>query len=99
MKFWNCPRLEIKCENFRQFLDSERAGSHGDADEELLSRFPLCLFNLSQSPLICLIKRRRQSVQNILDILWETFGKVCELTVYPSEPIGGTGEMDEREEV
>ena len=30
-KFRNRSRLKIKCEKFRQFFDSERAGDHGDA--------------------------------------------------------------------
>jgi len=99
VKLRNCPRLEIKCENFRQFLDSKRAGSHGDADEESLGRFPLCLLNLSQSAFICLIKRLRQLVQDIPYIAWEAVGEVCELTIDPSEPIGCAGEMDKTDEV
>ena len=99
MKFWNFSRLEIKGENFRQFFDSERARSHGDTNEESSGRFPLCLFDLSQSAFICLIKRRRQFVQDIPDMAWEAVGEVCELTVYPSKPIGCTGEMDERDEI
>ena len=95
MKFRNCPGLEIKCQNFRQFLDSERAGSHCDADEESLGRFPLWFLNLSQSALVRLIESLRQSVQNILDIPWEAVGEVRELTIYPSKPIGCTGEMGE----
>jgi len=99
MKFRNCPRLEIKCEDFREFFNSERAGSHRDADEESLGRFPLWFLNLSQSALICRIKRRWQSIQNIQDIPWEAVGEVCELTIYPSEPIGCTGERDKKDEV
>jgi len=99
VKFRNFPRLEIKCENFRQFLDSKRAGSHRDADEESLGRFPLCLFNLLQGAFIRLIKRLRQFVQDIPDIPWEAIGEVCELTIDPSEPIGCAGEMDKTNEV
>jgi hypothetical protein len=33
----------------------------------------------------------------MLDIPGEAVGEVCELTLYPSEPIGYTGEMDERD--
>ena len=99
VKFRNCPRLEIKCENFSQFLDSERPGSHSDAEEEASGRFPLCLLNLSQSALICLIKRRRQFVQDIPDISWEAVGEAYKLTIDPSEPIGFAGEMKERDEV
>ena len=99
MKFRNCPRLEIKRENIRQFLDSKRAGSHADADKETLDRFPLCLLNLLQSAFIYLIKRPRQFVQDILDIPREAVGEICELTIDPSEPIGCTGEVDERDEV
>ena len=99
MKFRNCTRLEIKGENFRQFRDSEWARSHGDADEESSGRFALCLFDLSQSALVCLIKGRQQFVQNILSIPWESVGEVCELTLYPSKPIGFTGKMDKSDEV
>ena len=95
MKFRNCPRREIKCEDFCQFLDAKRAGSHGDAEEELSGGFPLCLFNLSQSPLIGLVKGRWQSIQNRPDVLWEAVSEVCELAFYPSEPIGSPGEMNE----
>ena len=97
--FRNPPRLEIKCENISQFLDSERPGSHSDADEEASGRFPLCLFNLSQSALICPIKRGWEFVQDIPDVSWEAVGKVCELMVDPSEPLVCAGEMNERDEV
>src|SRR6266851_8692852 len=30
-KLWNRSRLEIKCENLRQFLDTQWAGSRGNA--------------------------------------------------------------------
>jgi hypothetical protein len=99
VKFRNWPGLEVKCENFRQFLDSERTGSHSDKEEESLRRFPLRLFNLSQSPLICFIKRLRQFVQNILNATWEAVGEIGKLTMDPSEPIGCMAEIDERDEV
>ena len=99
MKFRNSPRIEIKRDNFRQFLDSERPGRHSDAEEESLGRFPLCLFDFLQSPLICSIERLRQHVQSVLDIPWEAVGEVCKLTMNPSEPIGCMGEMGETDAV
>ena len=99
MKFRNSPRIEIKRDNFRQFLDSERAGCRGDAEEEPSGRFPICLFDFLQSPLICSIERLRQHVQSVLDTLWEAVGEVCKLTMNPSEPIGCMGEMGETDAV
>ena len=86
MKFRNRSRLEIKCKEFCQFLDSERTGSHGDAVEKPSGKFPVCVFNFLQDPFIRSIERRWQFVQSMPNTPWEAVAEVVQLTIYPSKP-------------
>jgi hypothetical protein len=52
-KFWDWPCTEIECEELSQFFDSERTGIYGDALEELSSKFPVRLVDLSQRAFVC----------------------------------------------
>src|SRR5260221_14220324 len=53
---WGRPRVEIECQELRQFFDTERAGSDSDRLKQSVRKLPVCLFDLSQSTLIRLIE-------------------------------------------
>jgi hypothetical protein len=55
-KFWDRSCLEIKCEKFSQFLNSERMGHHGDTLKEPSSKFPVGIMDFSQGAFICFVK-------------------------------------------
>ena len=69
-------RLEIKCKELCQFLDSERPGNHRDALDQPSCKFPVCVIDLLQRPFIRLIECHWQFVQSILDAPWEAFAEI-----------------------
>src|SRR5260221_1054014 len=62
---WGWPRVELECEELRQFFDTERAGSDSDRLKQSVRKLPVCHFDLSQSTLIRLIEVLRQFRQSM----------------------------------
>ena len=51
-----------------------------------MGKFPVCLIDISQGALICLVQRLRQIGQCMLDTCWNTAADVYHLTIHPAEP-------------
>ena len=57
VKFRNWSRFEVKCEQLSEFVYAKRADSHCDELKQAMGEFPVCLVDLSQGALICLVER------------------------------------------
>ena len=86
MKFRNWPCLEIKCEQFGEFLNAKGAGSYHNELKQSMGEFPVGLIDLSQRPFVCLVKCLWQLGQCMLDTCWYAATDVGQLAIYPSEP-------------
>ena len=59
VKLQNWPCLEVECEQLSEFLHAERVDSQRDELKQAMCEFPVCLLDLSQGALVCLIERLR----------------------------------------
>jgi hypothetical protein len=55
MKFRNWSGPEIECEQLSEFFDAKRAGSCRNELKQPMGELPVCLIDISQRALICLV--------------------------------------------
>jgi hypothetical protein len=80
-------RVEVKSENFSEFLDSKGANSRYETLQQSISMFLVRLFDRPQYPLVSFVQAFGQLVKDATNTWWETVPQDFQLAIYPSKPM------------
>ena len=81
------PRAQVECEDFRKFLDPEWTGGHRETLQKSICMHLICVIDLPEDTLVCVIQRLGQFFEDTTQIVWETVSQDLQLAENPSEPV------------